>query len=124
MAALFADEDFPFPAVRALRALGHDVLTTLEAGLAGVGTDDPEILAAATRLDRAVLTMNRRDYISLHRADPGHAGIIVCTCDDDTDALADRIHTQVSALISVVGGLFGNTPLAGQLVRVNRPNKP
>jgi hypothetical protein len=120
MAALFADEDFPFPAVRALRALGHDVLTTLEAGLAGVGTDDPDILAAATQLDRAVRTMNRRDYISLHRADPSHAGIIVCTRDDDTGALADRIHAAVSALTSVPG----TSPLAGHLVRVNRPNKP
>ena len=96
MAALFADEDFPFPAVRTLRALGHDVLTTLEAGLAGVGTDDPDIRAEATRLGRAVLTINRRDYISLHRADPAHAGIVVCTRDDDTMALAGRIHAPRS----------------------------
>jgi L-serine deaminase len=44
MADLFADEDFPFPAVRELRAHGHDVVTTVEAGLAGVGTEDADIL--------------------------------------------------------------------------------
>jgi hypothetical protein len=30
MAQLYADEDFPFPVVERLRALGHDVLTTAE----------------------------------------------------------------------------------------------
>ena len=58
MALLFADEDFPFPAVEVLRSHGHDVLTTLEAGLAGLGTNDSEILAVATRLGRTVLTNN------------------------------------------------------------------
>ncbi len=112
MALLFADEDFPLPTVERLRKLGHDVLTTHEAGLANIGTDDPEILAEATRLERAVMTMNRRDFIALHRRDPNHAGIVVCTRDSDTDALADRIHAAVSAV----------RELSGQLLRVNRPS--
>jgi hypothetical protein len=103
MALLFADEDFPFPAVVVLRARGHDVVTAPEAGLAGVGTADPQILAEATRQGRAVLTMNRRDYIALHRADAAHAGIIVCTRDADTDALAEWIHAAVSALPVLAG---------------------
>jgi hypothetical protein len=114
MALLFADEDFPFPAVERLRELGHDVVTALEVGLAGIGTDDTEILAEAVRLGRAVVTMNRRDYIALHAADPNHAGIIVCTRDADTSALAGRIHTAITAAGS----------LAGLLIRVNRPNVP
>lgn len=114
MALLFADEDFPFPAVTVLRALGHDVLTTLEAGLAGVGTDDEDILAEATRLGRTVLTMNRRDFIALHAADPNHAGIVVCKRDPDTDALAARIHAALAACPAP----------AGQLLRVVKPNPP
>ena len=74
MALLFADENFALPAVTVLRAMGHDVLTTFEAGLAGAGTDDAVILAEATRLGRAILTLDRRDYIALHNADPNHAG--------------------------------------------------
>jgi len=30
MARLYADENFPFPAVEELRRLGHDVLTSYE----------------------------------------------------------------------------------------------
>lgn len=33
MARLYADENFPFPVVVCLRALGHDVLTTNDAGI-------------------------------------------------------------------------------------------
>jgi hypothetical protein len=34
LARLYADENFPQPAVERLRALGHDVLTVQEAGKA------------------------------------------------------------------------------------------
>ncbi len=112
MALLFADEDFPFPVVVVLRGMGHDVLTTLEAGLAGVGTDDSVILAEATRLGRTVLTMNRRHYIALHTASPAHGGIVVCSRDHHSVALAGRIHNAVSVV----------PVLAGQLLRVNLPN--
>jgi hypothetical protein len=114
MALLFADEDFPFPAVAVLRGLGHDVLTTPEAGLAGAGTPDVAILAESTRLGRAVLTMNRRDYIALHALDPNHAGVVICTRDPNTGALAARIDAALAAV----------TTLAGQLIRVQRPNPP
>ena len=65
-------------------------------------------------LGRAVLTHNRKDYIRLHLASTPHAGIIACKDDTDFPALAARIHAAVSAPPS----------LAGQLVRVNRPNPP
>lgn len=35
MARLYANENFPLPAVEVLKNLGHDVLTMLEAGQAG-----------------------------------------------------------------------------------------
>jgi hypothetical protein len=113
MAELFADEDFPFPVVERLRVLRHDVLTTLESGLAGTGTDDEDILSEAVKLARAVLTMNRRDFIALHAANPNHAGIVVCKRDPNSTGLADRIH----AAVTVAGDL------TGQLIRVNRPNE-
>lgn len=40
MALLYANENFPFPVVAELRRLGHDVLTTLDAGNAGKALPD------------------------------------------------------------------------------------
>lgn len=40
MTRLMADEDFPFPCVVELRGLGHDVITSLEAGLKDQSTPD------------------------------------------------------------------------------------
>ena len=40
MARLYADENFPFPAVEELRRLGHDVLTSHEGGQAGQAVPD------------------------------------------------------------------------------------
>ena len=62
MARLFADENFPLPAVEALRRLGHDVLTAVEAGQAGQGIADDAVLALAHALGRAVLTHNRKHF--------------------------------------------------------------
>jgi hypothetical protein len=55
---LYADEDFPHPAVDELRRLGHDVITAQEDGR--MATPDPDVLARAHALGRAVLTHNRR----------------------------------------------------------------
>jgi hypothetical protein len=45
---------------------------------------------------------------------PQHAGIIVCTKDDDAVALATRIHQAICNLPT----------LDNQLIRVNRPATP
>ena len=114
MAALYADENFPVPVVVALRAAGHEVLTAREDGRADQKIPDPDVLARATSLGRAVLTHNRSDFFRLHRASTAHAGIIACTEDLDFAALAARIH-------AALGGL---ADLAGLLIRVNKPNPP
>ncbi len=111
MARLYANENFPQPAVEALRALGHDVLTTVEAGQAGLALSDPEVLAAATASGRVVLTFNRRHFIRLHLESSRHAGIIVCTFDVDFATLASRIDAAIRAV----------PVLEGHLLRVNRP---
>ena len=62
-----------------LRRMGHDVLTALEAGQANRGIPDPDVLAFAIGVGRAVLTLNRRHFARLHRQVNFHCGIVVCT---------------------------------------------
>ncbi len=111
MARLYADEQYPYPVVEFLRALGHDVLTVQEAGKANQRISDSDVLAFATSEKRAVITQNRKDFFRLHRTLPAHAGIIACTNDRDWEALANRIHTTITS----------EEPLQGKLIRVVRP---
>src|SRR5665213_2240262 len=62
MADLYANENFPLVAVRFLREMGHDVLTSLEAGTANQQIPDAQVLAFATKSGRAVLTNNRLHF--------------------------------------------------------------
>ena len=113
MAMLYADEDFPLPVVEELRRLGHDVRTVQEAGRAGQGIDDEEVLADATADQRAVLTHNHSDFQHLHRQGQPHHGIISCTQDVlDPTGLAQRIH----------GAIVAGPNLANQFIRIIRPN--
>ncbi len=113
MAALYSNENFPLPVVAELRARGHDVLTSLDAGQANLSISDEQVLAFATAQGRALLTFNRRDFTRLHRQNPAHAGVIVCTQDSDEVALAERIHQA----------LLKQSDLAGQLLRITRPKR-
>lgn len=113
MARIYTDEQFPLKVSQLLRTLGHDVLTVQEAGNAGLGIPDEEVLAFAVSTERAVLTLNRGDFIRLHRLEPDHAGIIVCTEDRNLEMLATRINEVIST---------GET-LKGKLIRVYRPSR-
>src|SRR5437588_10160877 len=108
---LYADEDFPYPVVEALRLLGHDVLTAQEDGRQQV--PDADILVRAHTLGRAVLTHNRRHYERLHRQGAVHSGILSATQDPDHQALCARID---AALAGLVPGRW--------CLRVNRPQPP
>jgi len=79
VARLYANENFPQPVVEVLRRLGHDVLTTHDAGRSGKAIPDSEVLRFAVKDGRAVVTINRRDFIRLHRQDSHHAGVVVCS---------------------------------------------
>lgn len=114
MARLYANENFPFAAVEELRRLGHDVLTSQEAGNAHQRIPDDEVLQFATGDKRAVSTFNRRDFRHLHGRSGDHAGIIICTMDSDIAALCDRIHSA----------LGGTAELNGELVSITRPPNP
>src|SRR5690242_19684656 len=101
MARLLADENFPYASVQKLRQLGHDVETALEAGVANQRLPDERVLEYARTVNRAALTQNRRDFIRLHRRHPTHGGIIVCTRDDEFEALALRIDEALAQELSL-----------------------
>ena len=111
MARLYANENFPQPVVEALRRLGHDVLTTHDAGQSRRALPDSDVLRFAVAQDREVVTINRRDFIRLHQQNTQHAGIIVCSEDADFSGQGQRIHDV----------LTDEPQLAGRLIRVNRP---
>ncbi|WP_295621453.1 DUF5615 family PIN-like protein [Chamaesiphon sp. GL140_3_metabinner_50] len=81
MARLYMDEQFPKVVSQLLREMGHDVLTVQEAGKGNLGIPDEDVLSFAIGEDRAVVTLNRDNFVRLHRADAQHCGIIVCTND-------------------------------------------
>jgi hypothetical protein len=111
MARIYTNENFPLPVAIELRQRNHDVLTTVETGMAGKRIADPEVLAFAISQHRILVTLNRRHFIRLHQTVPDHFGIIVCTYDPDFTALAVRIHDALER----------QDNLTAQLVRVNRP---
>lgn len=112
MARLYTDENFPQPVVDALRQLGHDLLTSNDAGNAGNAIPDEAVLAFAIDDQRALLTLNRLHFIRLHNASANHSGIIICTFDPDFVEQAQRINRLLNE----------TDTLTGRLLRVNRPN--
>jgi len=112
MARIYANENFYRPVVAKLREMGHDVLTSLEAGQANKKVPDENVLQFAISEKRVMLTLNRRHFMRLHRLNPQHFGIIVCTEDADFEALAVRIDEALAQ-----GGELEN-----QLVKIYRPN--
>lgn len=104
MPRLYVDEQFPRQVVELLRALGHDVLTVQEAGNAGLS--DKDVLDFAVREDRAVLTLNRRDFFRLHRLQPNHAGIVACKDDQDWERLTTNINRAILSVETLTGRLI------------------
>jgi predicted nuclease of predicted toxin-antitoxin system len=113
MARFYSNENFPLLTVVKLRELGHEVVTALEAGNANQRIADEAVLAYAISGNRAVLTINRKHFVALHRRVAAHCGIVVCTVDADFAGQANRIDEAVSL----------HADLTGLLIRVNRPNR-
>lgn len=86
MARFYTDENFPLAVVELLRASGHDVLTAREAGNANLKIPEEDVLAFAISNNRTILTRNRRHFIRLHIQQPEHAGIVVCTEDQNFES--------------------------------------
>ena len=114
MARLYTNENFPLPAVLHLRQLGHNVLTSYEADQANQAIPDDKVLEFATSQSRALVTLNRKHFIPMHKIVSRHEGIIVCVFDSNFKALAENVHLAIEA----------NEPIAGKLIRVKRENNP
>ena len=73
MSLLYANENFPLPAVLELRRGG-----------------------------RAIVTLNRKHFIRLHNQGSSHAGIIVCSYHPDFLLLSKKIHEviQINTVLS------------------------
>jgi hypothetical protein len=110
MSKLYSNENFPLPVVEELRHLGHDVLTIQETGKAEQALPDEDVLLFAIEKKRTILTLNRKHFVRLHKENPSHAGIIVCSFDPDFIGQAHRIHATIELQKS----------LSGQLIRINR----
>jgi hypothetical protein len=59
VARFYSNENIALQVVMELRRLGHDVVTSREAGKANAAIPDPEVLAFAAAEDRILLSHNR-----------------------------------------------------------------
>ena len=113
MARFYTNENIASQVVNELRRLGHDVLTSLDAGRANASVPDSEVLSFAAAEHRILLSHNRRHFLNLHRQKTAdHSGIILCTFDPDFSRQAQRIHDKVPA----------DSEILNQVLRVNRPH--
>jgi hypothetical protein len=94
MARLFADEQFPIAVTNELRALGHDVVTTQQINQSKFGDskDDELVLSIAMSQERALLTLNRKDFTALHNRLRGHRGIVLCRQEAEFERQAKQIN--------------------------------
>jgi hypothetical protein len=112
MGRFYTNENIPAQVVAELRRLGHDVVTSLDAGEANSAVPDDEVLAFAAAEHRILITHNRRHFLRLHHhRTTDHAGIVACTFDPDFFRQAQRIDAAVAA----------DPEMTNKLVRVNRP---
>ena len=74
------DENLPADAAVVCRDAGHDVETVVEESMSGAV--DPDVLAAATREGRVLVTLDT-DFADVRRFPPGtHNGIVVLRLHD------------------------------------------
>jgi predicted nuclease of predicted toxin-antitoxin system len=114
------DENLPEDARVAAAALGHDVEIVLDEALGGAG--DADVLAAATREERFVITLDR-GFGDIRRYPPGtHAGIAVIRVDtQDSQSVTEAVMSFLRN--EALGDLTGCIVVVrGHLVRVRRPD--
>ncbi|AFZ09347.1 hypothetical protein Osc7112_5085 [Oscillatoria nigro-viridis PCC 7112] len=75
MARVHTYEQFPRVVVELLGPMIHNIVTVQAAGKDNPKNPDEEVLAFAVSENRAVLTLNRRYFITLHSLQSDRAGI-------------------------------------------------
>lgn len=115
MARFYSNENLPIDLVVALRQLNHDVLTSYESGQANQNIPDHEVLTFATADHRCVITLNRQDFIALHRSGVVHVGIVICREDRDYFGQAQALHRYLET---------SDQDLRNRLIRVQKQNQP
>jgi predicted nuclease of predicted toxin-antitoxin system len=106
MIRFYANENLSAVLVNHLRSLGHDVLTSYDAGNANQCIPDDRVLATAMADGRCVITFNRKDFLALHRSGVEHAGILICKDDRDRIQQAQIIHEELGEESSLRNRFF------------------
>ncbi|KAB8318563.1 hypothetical protein SD81_015145 [Tolypothrix campylonemoides VB511288] len=114
MTKFYANENFPLDLVQELRRFGYDVLTSSEAGQVNQSISDEDVLNFAHEKQRVIITLNREDFISLHRQGKKHSGILICKEDRDYKGQAEKIHEFI---------VSDTRPLTGRLIRIKKQNQ-
>ena len=114
MTRFCSNENFPLDLVKELRQRGYDVLTSYEAGTANQSISDENVLKFAQERGRIVITLNREDYIALHKQGKAHSGIYICKEDRDYQGQAEKIHEFI---------LNASQTLEGRLIRIKKQNQ-
>jgi uncharacterized protein with PIN domain len=110
----YANENFPLDIVIELRQLGYDVLTSQEAEQANQAISDENVLKFAKETGLVVITLNREDFVTLHKYDQNHSGIIIGKEDRDYKGQAEAIHRFISN---------EQQSLQGRLIRIKKQNQ-
>lgn len=124
MIKFYSNEHFPLDWVQELRKLGYDVLTSQQAGQANQSISDSDVLKFAHEHDRVVITLNRQDFINLHKQGQPHSGIIISK--DFYQGAGNLLQKQgyLQQTIFLHNFLVNdNQPLKGRLIRIKKQNK-
>jgi len=100
--------------VELLREKGYNILTSKEAGQANQAIADPSVLEFGIKSNRIIITLNRDDFIYLHRKNQQHYGIIICKTDRDYQGQVEFLHNYLQTQVS----------LERRLIRIKKQNQP
>jgi predicted nuclease of predicted toxin-antitoxin system len=115
MTRFYSNENLPLAIVEVLRNFGYNILTSYDAGQANQGIPDDDVLAYATNQNRILITLNRDDFLALHKSGVNHQGIIICKDDRDYRSQAEALHTYLKNQTQ---------ELQNRLIRVQKQNQP
>ena len=104
--SFYSNENFALDMVKMLRVLGHNVITSYDAGQANRSIPDKEVLDFATRSNLTVITFNRDDFIELHNNGIQHSGILICKTDRDYQGQVDFLNEYLQNQESLINRLI------------------